>query len=139
MVLKLAQVADSYLPDEDEGLPESVRPRSRHRQRRYNQNYPCIICRSNLASLKYHRLGDNLIEAHESTESLNKIPREGCCFLCLLLFQFKCRNGYFQSPNILPAKNNGLKAFHFLRAETLLLFSHSIDEPVTIDRYLPQG
>jgi len=128
------------LDDEEEEFPLQ----KKHRRRRYEPNYPCMTCQGLLGSKEYHRLSDHLLDAHESAGKEHQeimIPREGCCFLCLLVLQFKCRNDF--PPRMrTPPENNGKLTYTgigFARLGQLQFFSDTINEPVIINRYLPQG
>lgn len=144
IVQQLGEVGNSYLGDEEEHVLGHMAPkkwRRGNRRRLYEPNILCIMCQRHILSRHYHKLGDHLLEAHESTGKGNAVPREGCCYLCLLSFQFKCRNGFLQSASTISAQNGRLTiSFNGLGPlGDLQFFSDSIDEPVRIDRYLPQG
>ena len=71
------------------------------------------------------------------------VSEKGCCYLCLLCLQLKCRNG-FESNGIQPVMKNGQKhafidAIAYDGRSDLQLFSDSIGGLVDIARYLPQG
>jgi hypothetical protein len=109
----------------------------------FQPNHPCRTCSSHLQARQYEKLGDHLVEAHDITRDRSSVSEKGCCYLCLLCLQLKCRNG-FKSNGTQLVMENGLKqAFiHANRSNAridLQLFSESIDGLVAIARYLPEG
>jgi len=144
LVKQLMEVGDQYLEDELDDVPGQMNRKKvskfPKRKRRYEPDSLCTMCKGHVGSGQYHMLGDHLVEAHETIGNAVILPSEGCCWFCLLAFQFKCKNGNLYSTEALSAEHDqpplslGLSWFWNLQ-----LFSSSIDEPVRIDRYLPQG
>jgi hypothetical protein len=106
-------------------------------------NHLCRTCSSHLQARQYEKLGDHLVKAHDITRDRSSVSEKGCCYLCLLCLQLKCRNG-FKSNSTQPVMENGLKqasinANKYDSRIDLQLFSESIDGLVAIARYLPEG
>jgi hypothetical protein len=146
IVQHLGEVENRYIVDEDKDeddlVPEGNPPNKfRYRKKQYEPVSPCVTCQRQIGSRDYHKLGDHLLEAHESPGKEKKMLKEGCCYLCLILLQFKCRNGFPQLESTLSAKDGRLtySGYGLARLGYLQFFSDSIDEPINIDRYLPRG
>ncbi len=144
LVQRVAEVGDNCLDDDLEDIPGHMDRKKvskfPRRKRRYESDSLCSACKGQISSGQYHKLGHHLLEAHDARGMEDKMPSEGCCWFCLLLFQLKCKNDCLQSANTLSADNDqrplslGLSWFWNLQ-----LFSSSLDEPLRIDQYLPQG
>ncbi|KAE9376422.1 HET-domain-containing protein [Stipitochalara longipes BDJ] len=144
LVQRLAEVRDNYLDDDIEDLPGHMDRKKvskfPKRKRKYEPDSLCTTCKSQITCGQYHKLSDHLLETHEAFGKEDKMPSEGCCYFCLLLLQFKCKYGCLYSATTLSAEKDqpplslGLSWFWNLQ-----IFSNTIDEPLRIDRYLPQG
>lgn len=109
----------------------------------YQPNYSCGNCSNHLQAREYGKLGNNLIKAHDTPRERRTVSEKGCCYLCLLCLQLKCRNG-FKSNGTQSVIKNGQKHAFMDPSESdgvseLQLFSDSFDGLVDISRYLPQG
>jgi hypothetical protein len=139
MVLKLGQIIFAWHPPASDPASEYMGPARTKKidQKPYQLETLCMICQHNLFLNEYHKLGNNLIEAHESTEKGMTMLRRGCCYMCLLLFQLKCRNGFFESWDTFQASPElEYNPNPFLWKWKPLFFGESIDEPVHTDLYL---
>jgi len=113
------------------------------RARHYQPKYLCQNCLNHLRAGQYEKLGDHLIRAHDTPGDRSMVSEKGCCYLCLLCLQLKCRNG-FKSNGTQPVMKSGKKHAFIDASESggridLQLFSESIDGLLNITRYLPRG
>jgi len=112
------------------------------RARHYQPKYQCQNCLNHLRAGQYEKLGKHLIRAHDTPGDRSMVSEKGCCYLCLLCLQLKCRNG-LGSNGFQPVMKNRQKhafidAIAYNRSG-LQLFSDSIRGLVDIASYLPQG
>jgi hypothetical protein len=143
LVQRLAEVGNTYLDDDLEDLPGHMYGKKASKfpkqKRHYEPDSLCNTCKSQILSGQYHKLGDHIVEAHEAIGKEDMMmPSEGCCWFCLLLIQFKCKNCCLQSANA-PSQDQRPLSLGLSWFWNLQIFSSSIDEPLRIDRYLPQG
>ncbi|KAM3066308.1 hypothetical protein ACMFMG_003181 [Clarireedia jacksonii] len=113
---------------------------SNESRRLYDSNSLCIRCQHCIHLGTYDQIGGNLIKAHEAAANKDAVPREGCCYVCLLMFQLKCRNGFLESARLIWARYApSLVSFESRTLPQQQFFSDVLEKPVAINQYLPQG